>query len=561
MRTRIAFICPSPLLLPEDDTTRRVVPLADDYWPPLSLMGLVSHLKQNAPELELAAFDLSAQYSSPDDLARVIRDSKAKRDDVQTLLEDLGEYHKSTRPGIVRQFVSDLFRFDPDVVAIPFNYSSTYGIAKNAVRIVKQHVPAAQIVVGGAHATALPRELLEELPEVDVLVLGEAEPTLLELLKRTTRGTLARSAEGITGLHYRAPSGIVSTGYRDYETQLDQFPHPYLAGAEFSLEKRLQLIDLLPEFFELIGTNMIGKLPHERTACLLTSRGCPFRCEFCTNEALTDRKMRYHSIDFVVDALHYLKREYRVERISFSDAIFSVNKQRMRDLSAAVSDLGFSFYCQTRLDCVDEERVACMKAMGFHSVALGIESFNPKSLSAVAKALNLPRSLARVRLFPEHEILTVGTFIVGLPEESAGSILNNAYQARKVGLDKALFFPLVAVPGTKVQDNLIKRLPVAQRQSLGPMDPHEYWYTAELDLETLQRLASASYALFRGDEIDTDLYLAMAQAMHEAGLLEDAVAMLREALGHRPDDRALQSALAEALERASVAEASAVAAQ
>jgi radical SAM superfamily enzyme YgiQ (UPF0313 family) len=191
------------------------------------------------------------------------------------------------------QLKQKLATINPDVVGIN-SMTPMVSSTLMAARGTKEVCPDTTVVLGGPHATFMDKELLLVEPAVDVIVRGEGEVTFAELTKRIVNDVGLNTANGIT---YRHQNQIVQNPIRDYIQNLDDLPFP--AYRHFSLEKY----------------RLFGKLFFP----VITSRGCPFQCNFCTTSRILGRQYRVRSPQNIGHELELLKREYGADSFTFYD--------------------------------------------------------------------------------------------------------------------------------------------------------------------------------------------------------------------------------------------------
>lgn len=255
-----------------------------------------------------------------------------------------------------------LSSFAPDLVGFA-TYQRNLGHVRGLGRLVREAVPTARVVIGGPQASLMPAVALTELPEVDFIARGEGELTLPALMTSLGNGDLQDLPPGVTG---RDRDGqIHSTRALLPPADLDSYPSPWLSGV------------LDPARWD--------------EAVLVSSRGCPHRCVFCTTPAAFG-PIRSHSVERVLDEATLVARRGS-GRLWFADPNFSFSRTRVVELLEGVlrRDLGVSMWLETRADLVDAELLALMRRAGVHTVAMGLESAAPKVLESLGKALDLDR--------------------------------------------------------------------------------------------------------------------------------------------------------------------------
>lgn len=257
-------------------------------------------------------------------------------------------------------------------------------------RFAKKISPGIKIIIGGPQATFMPAEGLRHMPEVDFLCRGEGENVMLGLAR-----ALSQDADlaGVPGLCFLVKGEAVETAPAYGENDLDTYPSPYL----------MDLIDLRCK---------------ER-AVMLTSRGCSYDCAFCYTPKASRRRIRFYSIERIIDEMKYLKSK-GIRAFWFADTNFSFSRKRLVTLlEAIIKEVpGITFWCQTRYDLVDEELLSLLKQAGADNVAYGLESASPAVLERIRKPINLERLSRVIRLTQEAGINVELFSMFGLPGET-----------------------------------------------------------------------------------------------------------------------------------------------
>jgi len=307
------------------------------------------------------------------------------------------------------------------------------GIAVDTARYLKQMFPDISVFLGGAHATLLPEETLKAAPEIDVVVCGEGEETILSLLRAVER---KQSLDGIAGISYRK-DGEVITNPRN-SAYVDMESLPFLA-------------------YHLLPVNVYRPHPpHGRAypfAAVITSRGCPYRCSYCS-KPIFGYKFRAQSAERVVAEVTHLVNRFGIKEIAFYDDVFTLNKQRAHDICEGILRSGLKFYwtCESRVNLVDRGLLSHLKQAGCYSIAYGIESASPEILKTLDKDTTLEQVEEAVSISREVGLQTIGYFMFGSPGESPETIRQTIDYARKLKLDFAQFAITTPFPGTKLYE-------------------------------------------------------------------------------------------------------------
>jgi len=323
----------------------------------------------------------------------------------------------------VGQIIADL---DPDVVGLTSftcNHANAIKIAK-AVKSCKQETV---VVLGGVHATFMHKEILEAVPEVDIVVRYEGEYTMCDIIDALEHGKKLASVDGIT---YRHGGKVISTPLRQRIENLDELPFPALHLLEPPIE------------------NYISK-GEKKGLPILTTRGCPFECIFCSTTALHGRKYRTRSIGNVLDEVEHLKDKYKVNVISFVDDNFTMQNDRILALCNEITkrNLIIEWGCSTRIDLLSEDLMKAMRSAGCGNIFFGIESASQEVLDTIRKGFSIKKAKEIVGTAEKLGMKTHCSFIIGLPGETAES------------LNRMVEFVQEVKPSARVLPNILDVLP------------------------------------------------------------------------------------------------------
>ena len=257
-------------------------------------------------------------------------------------------------------------------------------------RLSKKISPGSKIILGGPQVTFMPARALRHMPEVDFLCRGEGEDVMLGLAWALSNGG---EISRVPGLCFLEENEGVETGPAHGAKDLDEYDSPYLTD----------LIDLR----------------HKARAVMLTSRGCAFDCAFCYTPNASHRRVRFHSIERIVDEMKYLKSR-GMPAFWFADPNFSSSRKRLIALlEAIVREVpGITFWCQTRYDLVDDELVSLLKRAGADNMAFGLESANPAVLERINKPIDLERLSDVIHMTQEAGINVELFSMFALPGET-----------------------------------------------------------------------------------------------------------------------------------------------
>ena len=257
----------------------------------------------------------------------------------------------------------ELRSFYPDVVGVTSVTPSIYQAYKVA-EIAKKVREDCTVVLGGPHATFLPRQTLKECRYVDVIVRGEGEETTKELVETIENGEDLNNVKGIT---FRRGDEIVDAERRPFIKDIDAIPFPSR--------------DLLP--MHLYNVNGV------KYTTMLTSRGCPFRCSFCSSSRLFGGYWRGRSPENVLEEIRNIYGGYGIRNVEFMDDTFTLDQKRAERICDGIVEEGWdiSWGASSRVDTLSKRLVEKMKKAGCWILFLGIESGCQKILDAARAGL------------------------------------------------------------------------------------------------------------------------------------------------------------------------------
>jgi radical SAM superfamily enzyme YgiQ (UPF0313 family) len=327
----------------------------------------------------------------------------------------------------------ELKSFHPDIVGIT---SATPSIpnAYTVAKIAKEIREDCTVAMGGPHVTFLPRQTLEECKYIDIIVKGEGERTVEELTKAIERGEIIRDA--IKGIAFRKGSQIVDNEPRPLIKNIDEIPFPSR--------------DLLPtHLYQFNGF---------RYTTMITSRGCPFRCSFCSSSRQFGGYWRGRSPENVLEEMRIIRDDYNTRNIEFSDDTFTLDQKRAEKICDEIIKQGLdvSWGASSRVDTLSEKLVEKMKRAGCWIIFLGIESGSQRILNAMGKRITIEQVKKAVKIVKEAGIQVLGSFIIGFPEDTVETIKKTTIFVKSLNLDYAEFSILTPYPGTPIFDHALK---------------------------------------------------------------------------------------------------------
>ena len=340
----------------------------------------------------------------------------------------------------------ELEDYQPKLVGVSCLFSAQSQAAHDTCALIKQILPEAVVVMGGAHPSALPEDTLAD-SNVDAVAIGEGEFSML----RIAQAVAARNfpPENGDGLALRRAGRICVQPLNERIEQLDTLPQP----ARHLLPMR--------KYFEY-------RAPHgsvvKRNPCtnMITSRGCPAQCSFCSIHNVWGRRFRYHSATRVIEEIESLIGDYGVREIQFEDDNLTLRKQRTSAICQAIIerriDISWSTPNGVAVYALDEKMLELMRAAGCHHITLGIESGNQHTLKEIiGKPLRLEKVPPIVQACRKLGLGVSAFFVVGFPGESRAAIRQTFDFALELDVDTLNFFTATPYPGTRLYRECIEQ--------------------------------------------------------------------------------------------------------
>jgi anaerobic magnesium-protoporphyrin IX monomethyl ester cyclase len=320
--------------------------------------------------------------------------------------------------------------FKPHILGMPL-FTFKFPEASEIARAAKELDPGIRVIVGGAHATALPARALEQCAAFDAAIMGEGEDTVLELMRAFESG--ASDFENIKGITWRRGAAIVKNPPRPSIKDLDALAFPDWSA--FPLDRYFPLYAATRKFLELPVS---------------TARGCKGRCAFCFR--LTRGYIRARSPENVIAELQRDVDAFDARSIIFMDEAFTAEPERTHTLCDHIIQAGLHekihWLCETRVDKVSAELLHQMKTAGCAHVSFGIESGDQEVLDKNMKGTTLQQARDAIRMTKRTGIQVDAYFIFGLPYDTRASMERTQSFALNADPDFANFFIMVPYPGT-----------------------------------------------------------------------------------------------------------------
>jgi anaerobic magnesium-protoporphyrin IX monomethyl ester cyclase len=300
----------------------------------------------------------------------------------------------------------EILKRKPDIVGITNPFTCQVEHAIKVADIIKEVNHSILTVVGGPHVTVLPAEFLKEAKNVDIVAIGEGEHTMLDIV-RVYEGK--KNIDDVTGIAHRMNGTIKLNSPRPFNENLDELPYP--AYHLVDMEQYLS-----PKTIEYRSFQ-------SRALSMITSRGCPFNCSFCSVHLHMGKTFRAHSVGYVIDHIEYVVKKYRVKTIYFEDDNLTFDIKRFEAICDKIIEKDIKFQWETpngvRADYLTLDLLKKMKKTGCQSVFVGIESGDQYVLdNIIGKSLKLKNVIKFAEMCKKIGLKTGAFYIIGFPGET-----------------------------------------------------------------------------------------------------------------------------------------------
>jgi radical SAM superfamily enzyme YgiQ (UPF0313 family) len=375
------------------DTTFKHI---EGYTIPFGILSLASVIRRDLPDTHIAVVDGMSENPSPDAL------------------------------------LDRILATDPDIVGIS---SFTYGIKDTLLlsKWIKASRPDIKIILGGVHVTQLPYEAIKDA-NIDFIIRGEGEYSFRDLIA-------GKEPDSIKGLVYKDTVGNIKM-------------HP-----EFG---KIEDLDELPTIaYDLVDMSKYfptaGQCHRFPAAAMITSRGCPGRCIYCSS-SVSGKKVRYRSAKNIANEIKYLISNYGIKEIIFMDDVFTFNKNRLIEFCRLVQDenIDIVWDCSSRVQHVNEDVLQIMKKSGCSQLSFGVETGDENVLKSIKKGQTLDHVRKKVALSKKAGLETRSSFIIGFPADTVESIKKTIAFAIELDPHLVSFYVATPFPGTEMYDWAVK---------------------------------------------------------------------------------------------------------
>lgn len=335
---------------------------------------------------------------------------------------------------------NELKKQNPGIIGIS-TMTKTFAEGVVAANVCKEVFPNLPVIMGGPHVTFKPEETLERQKNIDIIVIYEGEYTMPEIVEAIEKN---KSLENIEGIAFRKNGKIIKTKIREPIKNLDALPHP---------DRNFFPVKLY--------------LEKDDETTLITARGCPYRCKFCST-TIMGRYLRLRSIANVSPEIEHVLG-FGFKSIFISDDTFTCNKKRVIEMCNEFikNKFDFRWTCNMRIDNAWQDMLKLMKKAGCYRVFIGAESSATTVLENINKKITQNQTISSVKKIQKAGIEVHASFALGMPGETPETIKETVEFAKKLRPNMISFNILTPYPGTEIYE---------QPEKNGIIIPDKLWY-------------------------------------------------------------------------------------
>lgn len=337
--------------------------------------------------------------------------------------------------------------FVPDVLAFSLIFSTSWPFFDASVSVLKNIWPKATVIVGGVHATNCAKQLLQN-KNVDFVIRGEGEMTFSEFIGQYSYAKPI-CVDGIYSKEDFCSATLPKLS--KHVENLDSIPFPDWG-----------IIDMESYVNARGRKKNIGSSMDRRIATIMTSRGCPFRCTFCSSHTVHGRKMRFRSVDNVIEEIKLLYKLYGVNLFIPEDDLFTANRNRVINLLAIlwelqIPDVELQFPNALSVNTLDTRVLDALISTGMRIASLAIESGSEYVQKYIIKKnCKLNKAKELVAYLKNKGIIVRCYYILGFPHETKEQMLETIKYAKELEADWSLFNIAVPLIGSEMYDQFVQ---------------------------------------------------------------------------------------------------------
>src|SRR4030042_1140579 len=355
--------------------------------------------------------------------------------------------------------------------------TATMDITKNLLAEVKKKLPGVTVIVGGPHVSALPERTLEESMAIDIVVKGEGEDTIIDLMKGIDRG---QDLSSVAGIAFRKNGKILETQNRGLIKDLGKLPLPAYHLLKYNL-------------YRSYGWNKWVDGTCRPLGVVFTGRGCYGKCNFCATKVIFGHRIRYFPIHRIQDEIDLLVNRYQIRILYFQDDTFTANRAMVDKICNFIIQKGYHKKLQimvsSRVETIHVPTLQKMRKAGIRWICFGVESGNQYILDRMKKNTTVAQKKNAFKKSREAGLFIAGNYMIGHLGETGETAMDTIRLACDLDQDYASFAIAIPLPGTELyQYCLEQKIPLPVWNDFGSVNTPPIPLNESLKAEQLMNL-------------------------------------------------------------------------
>ncbi len=370
-------------------------------------------------------------------------------------INDFHDFHhgKYLINGLTPQMTIRRIPNNTKVIGISCMFSNEWIYAKYLIKLIKEEFPEADIIIGGEHVTADYDYILETCPQITACVLGEGEETILSTVNALERGT---PLEDVSGLAFMKEGAIHKTNARTRIRNINEIPWP-----------AWDLIPLENYLSAGLGYGNYGN----RSIPILATRGCPYKCTFCTNPQMWGTNWNAREPEDVIKEIKYYIKTYKIDSFEFFDWVGIMNRKWIIAFASLLIkedlDIKWAYPTGSRTEALDKEVLTLLKESKMRFIIYPSETGSKKTVDRIKKRINLKKMKKSMRECVKLDIPCEATLIFGFPGQTMFEVLESylfLIQCAFIGVHEMTCFYFVPYPGSELFFQLLKEKKIKREE-------------------------------------------------------------------------------------------------
>ena len=355
--------------------------------------------------------------------------------------------------------------------------TATMDITNRFYSRLKEKLPGVTVIVGGPHVSALPKQTLEESKGIDIVIKGEGDETIVDLMEALEN---KQDLTDVAGIVFRKNNRVIETSPRELIKDLGKLPIPAYHLLKYDLYHSYVWNNWVNGYRKPLGT-------------IFTGRGCFGKCNFCAVRSVFGQKTRYFPIERVKNEIDFLVNKYKIRVLYLQDDTFTANRRMVNEVCDYIIEKGYNkkleIMASSRTDTVHFPTLQKMRKAGVRWICFGVESGNQQILDIMHKKTTLDQIRNAFKKANDAGLFIAGNYMIGHLGETYKTAMDTINLVCSLKQDYASFAIAIPLPGTELyQYCLDKTIDLPSWNGFGNVNTPPIPLNDSLDAEQLMEL-------------------------------------------------------------------------